>query len=230
MSKYGWERGEIKLPSADAVAFRHDLVNFYNNRQIILFAQAQNFYIQLKAQAKGKRNFDYEEAFRSLMTSSYRGYSRVEAFDVDGYDELSDALFPSIQTEKGWMKSKKPKAPKKNQFKHAKLSAKGLPVGHEASIEFKGSMVIWSVAENNHSVDRAHENSIAKHFFKRLADVKWTNRSGGSIVGNDEYNEESREAGRGGNYVTMRFGAEETNFKRTFKLQFRTVNKFQRGF
>lgn len=212
MSKNGWERGEIKLPSAEAVAFRHGMVNFYNAQQTRLFERAKTLYTQLKAAGRGKRNFDYEEAFRNLLTggSIYR-----EAIDTDGYDEIVDALFPYEGAEgRGWQRSRKPKAPKKSQFKPAKLSTKGLSVGHEAGIEFKGSTVIWAVAENNHSVDRAHDHAVGKEFFRRLSLVKWTNRSGGEIVGNDEYNQDSREGGRGGNYVTMRFGANQKQFKK----------------
>ena len=40
MSCYGWERGEIKLPSSEAVAFRHGMVDFFNQRQTRLFNDA----------------------------------------------------------------------------------------------------------------------------------------------------------------------------------------------
>ena len=57
---------------------------------------------------------------------------------------------------------------------------------------------------------------MGKAFFKRLAQVKWTNRTGGEIVGNDEYNEESRESGGGANYVTSRYGKADKEFKQSF--------------
>jgi hypothetical protein len=211
MSKHGWERGEIKLPSAEAVAFRHDLVNTYNQIQTRLFERAQSIYTTLKAAGKGKRNFNYFEAFEKIMT---QGQWHVSAIDVDGWDELSNALFP--YDEKIGREKRKPSAPKKKDFKPAKLSAKGLSVGSEAGIEFKGSTMIWAVAENNHSVERAHDHAMGKAFFKRLSQVKWTSRSGGEIVGNDEYNEESRESGGGANYVTNRYGNAEKEFKQPF--------------
>jgi len=216
MSCSNWERGEIKLPSTAAVAFRHDMVNFYNNRMTILFGKAQGVYTYLKAQGKGKRNYDYEEAFRKFMESGSGSYGRVDAIDAEGYDELHDALFPYDQKHVAG-KNRKPKAPKKNQFKHLNLSTKGMNVGHEASIFFKGRVLLWSVSENNHSVERAHEHSVARHFFKRLSEVNWTRGSGGELVGNDEYNEESRESGGGANYVTARYGQEQKVINRAFR-------------
>jgi hypothetical protein len=214
MSKHGWERGEIKLPSAEATSFRHSLVEFHNNRNTILFATAKGFYTRLKTIGKGKRNFDFHTAYNDMAAPTSYGSSNP----IDGYDEIMDAIFPYEQDGAFFGRSRKPKAPKKNQFKHLPLSAKGISVGGEAGISFKGNVVIWSVSENNHSVERAHEHKIAQHFFKLLSMVKWTNRSGGEIVGNDEYNRDARESGGGANYVTMRFGASDVQWRKSLGL------------
>lgn len=217
MSTNNWERGEIKLPSNQAVAFRHSMVNFYNAQQTRFFERAQSLYTQLKAASKGKRNFDFGQAFENLLTgnSMYRS-----GCDESGYYEIQDALFPTEQTEKGWQRSRKPKAPKKSQFKHAKLSTKGLAVGHEAGINFNGSTLVWVVSENNHAVERAHDHPVAKEFFRLLSQVQWSNRSGGEIVGNDEYNQDNTHSGGGANYVTHRFGSAEKSFKKSFGRRF----------
>ena len=77
----------------------------------------------------------------------------------------------------------------------------------EASISFKGREVTWNVPSNNHAVERAHEHPVAQAFFQGLAAIKsWPRGTGGEILGNDEYNRDSREMGGGGNYVTARYG------------------------
>jgi len=79
-------------------------------------------------------------------------------------------------------------------------------VGLEAGISLKGRVVTWFTGDNNHSVETAHEEPLAGTFFGFLNKVKWTRGTGGVGTGNDEYNEESRDAGRGANYITFRYG------------------------
>jgi hypothetical protein len=210
MSKSCWEQGEIKLPSAEAVAFRHGVVKFYNELQTRLFTEAVRVHKQIVAEGKGKRNFDYEKALTDALTKPGTNYSWTTPVHEDGFSEIFDVILPYVQVEgKGWQRSRKPKAPKKKDFKLAPLSVKGLQVGHEAGIEFKkGNVIRWAVSENNHAVERAHDHPLAKEIFKRLERINWTSRSGGEIVGNDEYNEDNREAGGGANYVTFSYGKE----------------------
>jgi hypothetical protein len=50
---------------------------------------------------------------------------------------------------------------------------------------------------------------MGKEFFSRLRRINWTRGSGGTIVGNDEYNSDSYDAGGGANYTKDRFGPGE---------------------
>jgi len=43
-------------------------------------------------------------------------------------------------------------------------------------------------------------------FFRALGQVVWTRGTGGEIVGNDEYNRESKASGDGGNFTKQTFG------------------------
>jgi len=213
MSRNEWERGEIKLSTKEFGSVRRDLIAFYNARQTRLFEQAKQVYGSLKELGKGRRNFDYHAAFERVPAIAFTLNGR------DGYHEIFDAIFPSKLVEgKGWMQSSKPKVPKKSQFAPLKQSATVIPVGNEAGIGFKKDLrlVIWQVSENNHSVERAREHAMGKAFFNRLGRVVWTRGTGGEIVGNDEYNQDSHENGGGANYVTARYGVADKQFKRSF--------------
>lgn len=213
MSRNEWERGEIKLSTKEFSSVRRDLIAFHNERSARVFSKAQHLFVNLKELGKGKRGYDFHTALESMSV-----------IDVDGGDEIMDAIFPYQQVEgKGYVRSAKPKAPKRAQFNPLKTNTDRIPVGHEAGIGFdrKRRVIIWSVSENNHSVDRAHEHSMGREFFKRLSRVVWTRGTGGELIGNDEYNEDAgREyAGGGGSYVTHRFGVAEKMFKKSLGVR-----------
>jgi hypothetical protein len=216
MSKYGWERGEIKLSTKEFGSVRRDMIAFHNERSARLFSRAQHLYVNLKELGKGKRGYDFHASLESMLTN---GSMRLSVMDIDGGDEIMNSIFPYEQVEgKGYVRSRRPKAPKRSQFNPLKTNSDRVPVGDEAGIGFdrKRRVVIWSVADNNHSVERAHENSTGKAFFSRLGRVVWTRGTGGEIVGNDEYNQDARGAGEASNYVTHRFGVAEKAFKQSF--------------
>lgn len=218
MSRNEWERGEIKLSTKEFSSVRRDLIAFHNARQVRLFERAKRVYGLLKAAGKGKRGFDYHAAFElTLRVPDHQRSYRAD--DLDGYDEIFDAIFPSEQiAAMPFERSRKPKAPKKNQFAPLKQSVERIDVGGEAGIGFdrKRRVVTWGVAENNHSVERAHDHPIGREFFNRLSRVVWTRGTGGEIVGNDEYNQDTDFAGGGANYVTQRFGAAGKPFRKAF--------------
>ena len=208
MSRHEWERGEIKMSVKEFGAVRRDLIASYNANQTSLFAQAKTIYAQLKTAGKGKRNFDFASAFSALMNNS-----RISDSDSSA---IYDAIMPHEQVEKtvdgrtfkSWERVKRPKNPQKKQFALLKQNADRIIFG-EAGIGFnkKTRTISYSSGENNHAVERARESAMGREFFKRMGQVVWTRGTGGQIIGNDEYNEDSgREyAGGGGSYVTQTY-------------------------
>lgn len=215
MSKHGWERGEIKMSVKEFGAVRRDLIYFHNERSARVFSKAQHLYVNLKELGKGKRGYDYHSALENMLTN---GSMHMSIMDIDGGDEIMDAIFPYVTEGPFTGRSRKPKAPKRSQFNPLKMNSMSVPVGSEAGISFdkKTRVITWSVAENNHSVERAHNHSTGKEFFKRLSRVVWTRGTGGEITGNDEYNRENTHSGGGANYVTNRYGVAEKEFKQSF--------------
>jgi hypothetical protein len=235
MSRTDWEHGDVKLSGKEFTAVRRDMVAFHNANQTRFFERSKTIYTRLKTAGKGKRGYDFHMAFQLAMSGASDEALRVndaaaynrqmsyrEAADVEGYEEIQDALFPYESTEHFTGRSRKPKAPKKSAFKMLKQNAEGIPVGHEAGISFnrKTRTIHWSTGENNHAVERAHDHPTGREFFKRLSRVNWTRGTGGEFIGNDEYNEDAgRNYAGGGSYVTHRFGNAEKQFKKSLRIR-----------
>jgi hypothetical protein len=182
MSRYAWERGTIKLPTADVT--------------------------RVKKAVRDANNALHERRYE-LAREAWRKLSRTrDAYDVlegmrldDGeFDALHDVL--EAATHRGRM-------PGRGDIRPARATNKtnAFAVGHDATIRFARREVTWSVRENNHAVESARWDPLGKAFFTALGRVRWTRGSGGQIVGNDEYNRDSDYAGGGSNYVTAEFGA-----------------------
>jgi hypothetical protein len=66
--------------------------------------------------------------------------------------------------------------------------------------------VHWSVYEGNHACEEARRTPEARRLFKALDRIQWTRGSGGTIAGNDEYNQDCQDPGGGANYVVKYYG------------------------
>lgn len=197
MSKYEWERGTIKIPSNQYTALKKAVRDKHNAIQNARYDTLCKVFNSVTNYMKGKRGVDAESLLRGWVYggSTPFGFPKLEDWNDWDYH----LLFKRNE--------KKMLAPKKNMFPLATSSTKAFDCG-EAGIIFddKNRTVTWHVSENNRAVERAHDHPVAIALFNALDRIKWTNRTGGQIVGNDEYNRDADYAGGGGNYVTMEFG------------------------
>lgn len=202
MSCYGWERGTIVVPRKHFVHIVKDLVEYHNMRAEELYTDAIRIYIEMKRLGKGKHKFNYRACYQELSEETVvYGATRKYVTD-EGLTE--DSILRTTR------KPVKPLKPRKIDFPKVKVSDRAIDLEY-SSIEWSTSskhVVYWDVRENNHSVDLSHDHPIPIKFFSLLdkLSVKDWGRGGGVITGNDEYNEESREAGDGGNYVVYAYG------------------------
>lgn len=189
MSTYNWESGTIKLSTAEFPKVRKALFDAANTERARTFSRATELWKRLKAGEK-------PDAVRHN----------------EGDNELIDGLFREVTTapdgNKTYTRRTTPLMPRKKDF--APLPWKTLVFRAswaEGTVSFdpKARTVRWSVSENNHAVERARESWLGRAFFTALSRVNWTRGTGGTIVGNDEYNRDSDYEGGGGNYVTANY-------------------------
>ncbi len=213
MSRYEWESGKIRLPAATFSSFRRGLNEFHNQRQTRLLAKAtevfesKDFQAKVKDLTKGHKGEIYSSMLEDVIKAHLRervslsGYYSYDApmRPVDGADEIYPVLLP--------YKATKIARPMKKHFALVKLTNNEFTLsGWSIIFDPKAHSVSWSVAENNHACERAREHPLAKKFFDMLHKVQWVRRTGGMIVGNDEYNRASASVGGGANYSKGRFG------------------------
>lgn len=220
MSCYEWEQGTITIPAKEWSAFRKGLLTRWNERQLNLFADAQRAYKAAKAAAKGKRGKGRLDTIRSTIAQACGGkIADWGDFEPTGYGrddtchDKWDAITHLILKSTGWGKDRKVTlvAPKKSLLYIHKVS-QGCTVNLPyASVTFDNMTrsVTWDVPENNHAKEHARGHWFAQALFTALGRITWTRGSGGTIIGNDEYNRDAgREyAGGGGSYVTAEYSA-----------------------
>lgn len=211
MSRYCWEAGTLKIPSKEWVTFRNNLVKAWNDRQAELIEIALRAHARLaedKAQApRGK--FEPRAAFFAAYSADKSQSPDARRLkELAGEEEVQRAVLKEVKDPvkgRAWAL----RTPKKTDFLPASATKiVRLEAGSDSSIELnhKDKTVSWSVSENNHAVRDERNSHMGRALFLLLGKVSWTRGSGGEIVGNDEYNRYSREAGGGANYVTAKYG------------------------
>lgn len=188
MSCYEWEKGRILLPSKDYSKFRQEVIKAWNDWWLKVLEHAKQAVEVLRV------NPD-----RTASEVLYDKWAPARSM----HDDTLHAIVCIIPNKDGkWMMPKKQDLPLKPISKGCCLN-----LGEAFIILLDNERtVVWSVSENNHACDRAHDHPVAKVLFRLLSQVKWVRGTGGEIVGNNEYNQESDYAGGGGNFVKQTYG------------------------
>lgn len=224
MSKYEWERADILIPSAEWADFKSEIREAWNSMQERRYNLALKVWKHIKKEGKGKRGFDYHEAAREAVKRFAR---RRDVQDSSFYQDIRSAIFVRRDDQGRLEHRDKPLKPRKKDFPTKSNRDNEFHFG-DATIRFDNDerTLRWSVAENNHAVERSREHPVAKAMFKALRQVDWTRNSGGVFRANDEYNRESgkQHAGAGGSYVNSAYGprGEEVAGYRTDQIQKRS--------
>lgn len=212
MSKYEWEKGEVKIPAREWRGFKEGVRGAHDRQQELARELAGAVYEAITREGRGKRGFDYQAAARTELNRkiegpAYRGRwqmlgtaNRYQSLDTER-DTILISLFPKGEDQR------KPVKPKAKDFPKAGRKVSVFQAGEgRIALDDSTRTFIWNVPENNRACERAHEYAIAAATFAALDKIKWTRGTGGMITGNDEYNRESEHEGGGRNYVNYRFG------------------------
>jgi hypothetical protein len=187
ISCYNWEHGTLTLPTAAAPVVKAAVRNANNLLHDDLYALATTFWALNQTRSP--------KYYRAALSAAYENGELGKHDNENAHDlhwvllDLADHPRKATHAD---IDRAVPRA--SNRTTYFQLG--------EASITFAGRRVTWSSGSNNHQVERARKHPVARAFFDALDRVKWTRGTGGRLVGNDEYNEESRQEGGGGNYVT----------------------------
>ena len=193
MSCNNWERGTITIPTKEWAKFRTALITAWNARQTGYFTTAKLLHAQLKDDIKGKRGSTRQKALVQALERRCPEHHEDNSTVRD--------MVVSCKWEGGKRTYELKGQPKKKD-------AQILPTSKDADLHLdeagiylrnKGRTVTWDVSENNRAVERANDHPIAKKLFRLLDSITWTRGTGGEIVGNDEYNQDNRDSGGGGN-------------------------------
>lgn len=197
MSCYNWCSGTIKIPTKEWSAFRKAVIAAHNSYNERSFEIARDLHAKIKLDSKYKRNYSfYNKAFNAV----YNGGLSVPS-------HFKDLIYRSLLTDDYPAKLK---LPKKKDFSKATL--KTSDYGY-FTLNHASKSISYNVEENNRAVEEAAADPFVRRIFGQLNRMTWTRNSGGTIVGNNEYNRESEYEGGGANYVVYRFGNSANAFR-----------------
>lgn len=195
MSRYAWEHGTITLPSGQATVLRKVMTQASEDRITALTADTTRGWDYLKSLTPAKRRAvnTWDSVLGKLnedaawLLQRYNVKTRTSGWARPTQKEIRDSVVTRRKDSDG-------------------VTATVFRCGSEATISLRGNTVTWDVPENNHAPERAADNPLAEALFRYLDRVQWTSRSGGEIIGNDEYNRDCDYAGGGGNYIVRQYG------------------------
>lgn len=209
MSKREWERGTIKLPSAAWAPFKQAIQKGMTEAITKDYELALKLHAVLAEQKKGKRGFDLRAAYKAEAYATLPGRAS-RYFASDDKPKYPFGVLDTWEIERLLLGTEQPYTllkPKKKDFApftSASLSFRGQSC--TLTLDNATREVTWDVDEGNRNVEEARGTPLGKLLFEQLKKVHWTRATGGTIVGNDEYNEDNDHEGGGANYVTERFG------------------------
>lgn len=192
MSRNEWEHGTITLPSAEVSRLKGALREAANQHHDQVRAEV----VRMHKQARTRSVTRYQGFLRQFWT----GETPVSR------DALNVLYMMVHRAREGRQSIHQPTVVEISREAPRYTNRDTAFSNLDCSVSFEGRTVTWDVPGNNHAVDHARDSVLGRTFFDHLRKINWTRGTGGHIIGNDEYNQDSRDCGGGANYVTDTFG------------------------
>ena len=180
MSVYEYEGGKFKLPSQEYPKLRQALEVAVKDHKAKVFGHTQMFWKGLTPKQKSHPG-EYQKAARNYADKTFTNFA-----DDSLHDEFQDKTDRVIDRS-----AAKPRRVVQTDMDYPNNRTTQFRIG-EVSVRFDKdtSTVGYYVDENNHSVERSHDNPLRQKLFTQLEQMRWARDTGGVVRGNDEYNDQ----------------------------------------
>lgn len=198
MSRNDWEYGEITLPRAAIVPIRRAIVARNN--------ELADTGLRIAKEAWGKATAAQKRDNRALtdLVDHVVGRRRDPWAEID--DPATERAMHILDIYYG---NTTPRPPQKQNAGHLGTTETAFHTSDlSVSFDAKTGVMTWDISENNHAVERGRTSWLGQVVIRELGQVKWTRGTGGSVSGNNEYNEDpdSGGHGRGPSYTAVAYG------------------------
>ncbi len=189
MSCYNWESGNIVIPKRAYYGFKTAIIREHNRLEEERLLRIKSYVIKLKQATHNTRGENRKrllaESAERLLPHEYNHPDvniALECFNLKRSPQRKDVDFLPVRTSH-----------------YLQIDEWSLSFNDDRHV------VRWCITENNHAVERSNSQPLAVFTKQLLAKMKWTRRTGGLLIGNDEYNRDVRDYEEA-NYVTVSYG------------------------
>ena len=213
MSCYEWEHGAITLPAGYAPKLRKELNDAVLTQIKKIVSETSAAWEVIKKVPASKRKMALYSMYEKMSEDAYMLMIQHKIVDGEWTEKITKPGLAAIKDSlvRNVAPYNSPNGKKNTVFR----------VGNDATILFDGNNITWDVPENNHATEHARAHPLAHVFFEFLNRVEWTSRSGGTIVGNDEYNSDDYSESGGGNYVVREYSRKKQLADRASRTAYR---------
>ena len=180
MSVYEYEGGTFRIPSQEYPKLRQTVEVAVKAHKAKVFDHTQTLWKGLTPKQKSRQG-EYEKAARTYAEKTFTNYG-----DDSMYDDFQDMTDRVIDRS-----TAKPRRVIQADMDYPTNRTTQFRIG-EVSVHFDKdtSTVRYHVDENNHSVERSHDNPLRHKLFMQLEKMRWSRDTGGVVRGDDEYNDQ----------------------------------------